>query len=528
MFKKFKKEESGEVIGYLLILFAVLLLLWMYMPKIKEITFGATENSVSKVDEVTKPIKDTPTPPPDNTLTPPTNPVENLKFCGMTTQDSYYYTKPVGHGTASSPYQISSLQELQWLDNLKFKSEDEWSDILMGNTEVACYAELTNNIEALDTKTWNEGKGFEPIGDDLFGVYPIHLNGNKHTINNLYINKKDESSIGLFSILPPNSIIQNINITNAEIIGSDTTSILSPIVFPNSLIKNVSVSGKVIATKNTGASAGGLVGLNLGMIEDSKAEVNVIGSTTIGGISSSNAGTIHNSISKSTITIHSSQYTDSTAGGFVGLNSGTIQNSKSESIVKGEADNLGGFSGLNDGKINNSLSNSTIEGTNNYIGGFTGTNSGQITKSYATGKITSGRDCVGGFIGTNVEIPTSTTSTVVSNVYSRVDVTGTNKVGSFIGCQDVYGTGKVENVYGTGKLTASGSQINGLIGSYNKGTIINSYWNKETTGISSGIIGGAKTTSQMKNTSTYTDWDFTNIWAIDSTGVINDGFPYLK
>jgi hypothetical protein len=45
------------------------------------------------------------------------------------------------------------------------------------------------------------------------------------------------------------------------------------------------------------------------------------------------------------------------------------------------------------------------------------------------------------------------------------------------------------------------------------------FWN-----MISGCYG--KTTSQMKQQSTYTGWDFVNIWAIDPTK--NNGYPYLK
>jgi len=38
--------------------------------------------------------------------------------------------------------------------------------------------------------------------------------------------------------------------------------------------------------------------------------------------------------------------------------------------------------------------------------------------------------------------------------------------------------------------------------------------------------GTPKTTAEMKTQSTYTDWDFTDIWGIDPT--INDGYPYLR
>jgi hypothetical protein len=63
-----------------------------------------------------------------------------------------------------------------------------------------------------------------------------------------------------------------------------------------------------------------------------------------------------------------------------------------------------------------------------------------------------------------------------------------------------------------------------LVGWNNGGTTTNSYWDIETSGQSTSDGGTGKTTAEMKTQSTYTNWDFVNIWAIKE-GV---SYPYLQ
>jgi hypothetical protein len=67
------------------------------------------------------------------------------------------------------------------------------------------------------------------------------------------------------------------------------------------------------------------------------------------------------------------------------------------------------------------------------------------------------------------------------------------------------------------------------------GEVKNCFWDMESTFVEEafGSIFAAtivdatgQTTAQMKQASTYTGWDFTNVWAINET--INDGYPYLR
>jgi hypothetical protein len=65
--------------------------------------------------------------------------------------------------------------------------------------------------------------------------------------------------------------------------------------------------------------------------------------------------------------------------------------------------------------------------------------------------------------------------------------------------------------------------VGGLIGSL-KGSVDNSYYDKETSGLSVSAGGTPKTTEEMMQQATFENWDFTNVWAIDE----GSSYPYLQ
>ena len=66
--------------------------------------------------------------------------------------------------------------------------------------------------------------------------------------------------------------------------------------------------------------------------------------------------------------------------------------------------------------------------------------------------------------------------------------------------------------------------VGGLVGN-NYNEITSGYYDSETSGQSDEGKGEPKTTAEMKQQSTYTGWDFENIWAIAPAK--NNGYPYL-
>jgi hypothetical protein len=60
------------------------------------------------------------------------------------------------------------------------------------------------------------------------------------------------------------------------------------------------------------------------------------------------------------------------------------------------------------------------------------------------------------------------------------------------------------------------------------GEVSNSFWDVNTSGVTSSSGGVGRTTAQMKSQSTYESagWDFVETWDIDPA--INNGYPYLQ
>lgn len=114
----------------------------------------------------------------------------------------------------------------------------------------------------------------------------------------------------------------------------------------------------------------------------------------------------------------------------------------------------------------------------------------------------------------------------ISNSYSFANASGYCSVGGLVG---YISKSSVINSYSTGRAIATW-QLGGLIGA-SGGVVRNSFWDTETSGVSSpGRPGGGtgKTTSEMKTKPTFTDagWDFENVWNMDPD--FNDGYPFLR
>ena len=231
----------------------------------------------------------------------------------------------------------------------------------------------------------------------------------------------------------------------------------------------------------SGNNTGSLVGNNRGDIDD----VHVINSTI-------NGGSYQN------------------IGGLAGYSyNATISNSSSSATVSG-GNHVGGLVGSSYATITNSYSTGNVTGTED-VGGLAGSTSGDISNSYATGNV-SGTDKVGGLAGNH------STGSTISNSYATGDVTGTSSVGGLTGVTLPYAV--ISNSYATGTVTGT-EYVGALAGLYG-GVITNSFYNKETAGVSSALGSGSSygvtglTGSQFATSTPFvnagwdeTIWDFT-------------------
>ena len=180
---------------------------------------------------------------------------------------------------------------------------------------------------------WNDGAGWTPIGG-----YAAVLEGNGHTISNLYINRPSSSGVGLFSSISINSQGTNGQVRRLGLEGVDVTG---------------------------GFVVGALSGISDSSISASYATGTVSGLRTVGGL--------------------------------VGINTDrTISGSFAAGTVSAYQGMVGGLVGINRyGKISGSYAAGTVRG-GAYVGGLVGyICNGTITASYAVGAVSSSDFFVG-------------------------------------------------------------------------------------------------------------------------------------
>jgi hypothetical protein len=210
-------------------------------------------------------------------------------------------------------------------------------------------------------------------------------------------------------------------------------------------------------------------------------------------------------------------------GGLCGSNRAGILNCYSAGSVSGDW-HVGGLCGRNYvGKIRNSYSTGSVVGTEGYAGGLCGTNSdATISNCYSDG-IVSGDDYIGGLCGRNFG---SHDEGIILNSYSTGSVIG---AGDYVGGLCGYNGGhyidmvSIINCYSTGSVGGD-EYVGGLCG-YDYGTVSSSFWDVNTSGVSSSDGGTGLPTVEMMDANTFLDagWDFVDetangtedIWFID-------------
>ena len=310
-------------------------------------------------------------------------------------------------------------------------------------------------VADISLANYRAGKGWQPLGHDTDdatsdcqgAAFDGTFEGNGWTISDLNISRLDEDCVGLFGRVTANSEIRNLTLRAERVIGR--------------------------------ASVGGLVG-------DGRSARIVSSSVVVGEIRGSNsaAGLVGNGQSAR---IHSSSVvvaeikgsgnllslsSDRQLGGLVGW--GTLAQIHSSSVVVGQVSGIG------------------------RIGGLVGNgNSVHIYSSLAVIGEVNGSDQIGGLVGDGNSVHIYSSSVVVG------EVSGNDDVGGLAGIFN--SDSRVAYSY-----VVSGSNTKMLAGG-GSGTGVASYWDSETSGVSSGNHGAPQTTSALRMpidyTGIYASWD---------------------
>lgn len=162
-----------------------------------------------------------------------------------------------GDGTgldADNPFVITTCAQLQE----------------MGDDLEAWYV-LGNNIDCSDTVNWNEGDGFDPVGDP-FTPFTGELEGAGYTITGLTINLPTNPHIGLFGYMGSGSLVQHFRLNDVSIIGEEYVGAVAGQIL-NGEMQEISITGEVSGED----VVGGAVGDNGGSVYNMYSHANISG-----------------------------------------------------------------------------------------------------------------------------------------------------------------------------------------------------------------------------------------------------------
>lgn len=371
-----------------------------------------------------------------------------------------------GNGSEEYPYEVSNIDQLQAINDFMDSH----------------FIQL-NDIDASETENWNNGEGFEPIGDEYIAFKGV-FDGQIYHIENLNIIRENDF-IGLFGQVAQ-GLIKNVTLIDSNISGQNRTGIL--IGENDGEVKNSSVKGVVNGSYYTG----GLIGENSGTVENARADVKVNGAWVVGILTGDNStGDIIRSHSQGEVRANGR------IGGIAGWNTGTINESKSTGADVISTQDFGHAGGL--------------IGENRY--------GGRVYKSHSTNNIEA-QAVVGGLVGLN------NSNSLVQNSYAKGHITADNEAGGLVGINT--DDAKINKSYSTGKVTGD-EDIGGFIG-INGALTETSYWDNESSNQSNAVGRGNSdgttelTTSEMTGSSAednMPDFDWTEIW------VTTDDYPVL-
>ena len=326
---------------------------------------------------------------------------------------------------------LIEICDLEGLNEIRYQLEgsgyrkDSTEEIRDGCPATGCIGyELVHDLDFNDDNSYRSPRkdnkatwttiattptGWNPIG--IGGGFLGLFDGNGHTISNLYINRGGAQKVGLFSQLGTDfsrgsdfvKTIKNVGLLNVNITGGSSVGGLVGSNVTGRIINNY-VMGDTVT--GNGGSVGGLVGSNSGrgFVISSFAEVDVKGTTSLGGLVGANRGFISHSYANGDV------MGEDIIGGLSGHLDGSIINSYATGDITGRGDSstgkvagVGGLVGFSSrGRIENTYASGAINApTGRVPGGLVGLNAGSITNSYATGEGSSGG--VAGLVRQNIE-----------------------------------------------------------------------------------------------------------------------------
>lgn len=300
-----------------------------------------------------------------------------------------------------------------------------------------------------------------------------------------------------------------------------------------SLVDSLGVTNGTNSTK-----VGGVIGINSGTLSSAYNESIVNGYSNVGGIIGDNNGSYDDTdtwtggIVENVVNATGVTGTGDYVGGLVGTNIGIIENGRNNGTITG-TNYVGGMVGSNadEHSVLANLTNDSaadISGEN-YVGGIAGTNSGTITAQNQSnlinrGSIT-GQNYVGGVAGENIGTIEYVKNDV--NLYVKDDtkiaqyfggVAGINgRVDDTLTTEDETATGTITSATNEGDVVAENAQyVGGIVGWNTVNGVLDGMGNSNTGRVEGATyVGGVAGKNDADITGTAD-----NIITIENTGVV--------
>jgi hypothetical protein len=396
---------------------------------------------------------------------------QGIKSIKVTVTQNPFFSE--GSGILGNPYIVTNAEQLALVSQYS-----------------SSYFRMTKDID-LTEYLKNSATGWTPF------AFRGDFDGNGHTVSGLWIDRPSDQDAGLFSELRGKIGNLTLNISSKGIAGKNTGGIAAGVV--GGTITNCSVNGTITGSDNTGGIAGWTSdGIN--------TYSNITNCSVTGTITGGNGGN---------------------TGGIAGAASGTITNCSVNGTITGiNSKYTGGIAGsLSYTSITKCKYNGTLSGINvGGIAGYANSHNYTLNYSYSQGNI-SGTIVAGGLIG------------VVTNYYTLSDSYSTAKVsvngfnyacyaGGIVGKKEGNSSVTVSRCYYAGILSVSfsagGSERK--VGIAGEGSITSSFYDSSIAGTNIVDSSNGRTTAQMKQKSTYSQWDFNTVWNISE----GTSYPTLR
>jgi hypothetical protein len=299
----------------------------------------------------------------------------------------------------------SNLQIRDWYDLHAVRDNLRGNHRLMNDLDAT-----TAGYEELASPTANGGRGWQPIGTwnpttHVGTIFEGTLDGQGYQIRDLFINRPDEYSVGLFGAVSAfyrveEGIIEHVGVVNATVTGG---SYVGALVGCNMVMSEPGTVRNSYSTGNvTGRDyVGGLVGWNAGTVSNCYATGSVAGNSSVGGLAGRNAGTVSSCYSVAGVTGHDQ------VGGLAGANLDAMSNSYCSGNVTGLT-NVGGLVGFNDDTVSSCYSSAWVTAEQN-VGGLVGANEGTVSDSFWDVEASAIEESDGGTGKTTAEMQNITT-----------------------------------------------------------------------------------------------------------------------